>query len=542
MDRMLSSLANQTVMPMSMLVVLMFATLLIWGRWAALVDDDARYYYLGHRLWNGVTVGAGALGFLLWLVIPIFFVGMLICWLCMAGAVAAYCTVRNKKVEPGLRWTLSNNTFINAIRQKRQDKNLKVATLKFIVLGKIGKEIKPLPAPTDPRYAAHMAIEELLLKLLGHKGQRLEIAGDSSTFKIRLNVDGVEYPAPNMSPKEALAMIDYLKSQCGMDVEDRRKKATGQCTIETLELGIHDLIIHTSGSTKTLELSALVDPAKNLDYELNKIGLLDNQLAQLAPVLADPSGLVLIASPARHGRSATLYSVTRTHDPYMLNVHIVESRIELPLEGVHQTVVEQEALAKTIRTLMLQEPNVMMVANVDEAAAKTIVESDLKQTRVYAGLRADDTFKALMIWLRAVGDPGKAVRQLRAVVAQRLVRRLCETCSQAYKPDADALKKLNLPADRITQLFKSSGKVMVKNQPETCPTCNGLGYRGRLGAFEVMVLDDEARSLIIKDQGEQLRSHLRRNKMMLLQEAALAKAVAGQTSISEVMRALGKDK
>lgn len=125
------------------------------------------------------------------------------------------------------------------------------------------------------------------------------------------------------------------------------------------------------------------------------------------------------------------------------------------------------------------------------------------------------------------------------VIAQKLMRRLCHTCRVAYTPDPAALKKLNLPGgDKINKLYRASGKVQVKDKEEPCPNCHGLGYRGRTGVFEVMPIDDDARSYIRKGEADALRLHLRKQKMQYLQEAALAKVVSGVTDIKEVTRAM----
>jgi type II secretory ATPase GspE/PulE/Tfp pilus assembly ATPase PilB-like protein len=155
------------------------------------------------------------------------------------------------------------------------------------------------------------------------------------------------------------------------------------------------------------------------------------------------------------------------------------------------------------------------------------------------GIRADDTFQALRGWLKAAGDAGVAADGLSAVIAQRLLRRLCPVCRQSFQPEPAALKKLNLPADRIQQLYKASGKIYEGNREQVCPSCNGLGFLGRTAAFEILVIDTTSRQLIKQGNFEQVRSHQRKNKMLMLQEAALAKVVAGETSITEVMRVLG---
>jgi type II secretory ATPase GspE/PulE/Tfp pilus assembly ATPase PilB-like protein len=144
-------------------------------------------------------------------------------------------------------------------------------------------------------------------------------------------------------------------------------------------------------------------------------------------------------------------------------------------------------------------------------------------------------------WVKAVGDPKLGADALVAVLSQRLVRKLCTTCRVPYRPDPEALRKLNLPADRVAQLYKHSGQVLVKKEMQPCPACLGVAYSGRIGVFEVMVLDDQARALIVAGQLDQLRAYLRKQKMLWLQEAALARVVDGTTSIAEITRVLSKE-
>src|SRR5690606_17938884 len=145
---------------------------------------------------------------------------------------------------------------------------------------------------------------------------------------------------------------------------------------------------------------------------------------------------------------------------------------------------------------------------------------------------------ALRAWIQAVGDAKDASEAIGAVITQRLVRQVCPTCKLPYTPDPALLKKLNLPADKVTQFYKHSRQVLVKEQPQMCPNCMGIGYKGQLAVFEIMVLDDEARDLAAESHFDQLRTHLRKKRMMLLQEAALGKVVQGVTTISEITRVL----
>jgi type II secretory ATPase GspE/PulE/Tfp pilus assembly ATPase PilB-like protein len=233
-----------------------------------------------------------------------------------------------------------------------------------------------------------------------------------------------------------------------------------------------------------------------------------------------------------------------THDPYTQNVQTLEEEIESEMEGVrHERIppeMDDAAYNQRIKALLMREVAVMYVGKIANQQTVQMIADAADEVRFYVGLRQEDTFAALKAWSAAIGDPRTAANSLGGIVAQRLVRKLCTTCRVPYQPSADALRKINLPPDKVKQLFKHSGKVQVKDQIEPCPTCHGMGFQGMVPVFEVMPIDDAARKLIAAEEMDQLRSLLRRQGMLWLQEAALARAVEGVTSINEITRAMSR--
>jgi type II secretory ATPase GspE/PulE/Tfp pilus assembly ATPase PilB-like protein len=169
-----------------------------------------------------------------------------------------------------------------------------------------------------------------------------------------------------------------------------------------------------------------------------------------------------------------------------------------------------------------------------------LIAKQAEDTRFYISLPARDTISALKLWIKIVGDKRLAAESLSLIMSQRLTRRLCLTCRAPYHPDAAAMKKLNMTKETATHLYKASGKVVVKEEQSTCQDCHGLGYRGRIGVFEVMPVDREASSLIASGEGERLKAHLRKQHMVYLQEAALSKVVEGVSDIKEVTRIMAE--
>jgi type II secretory ATPase GspE/PulE/Tfp pilus assembly ATPase PilB-like protein len=511
------------------------------GFWASLVttlDKDIAQFHLGRNLWNSVHVGVGVVAFVLWLLLP-FWLGLVLTVLFVGGALVGYHFYRDPKVPDHARWRLSMDSFRQMV--KKHDEEAALKGVSVAVIAKDGKPVTP-PGRDDPRLPAHEAMEKMLDFAIPRDAERVEIVVDATQALAVVEIDGVRYPQTKMDPQLGAALIDYIKQQAGMDLADRRKKQTAKLKIKA-ESGPHTLELTTSGSTRGLNLVIEVDPGSRQSRKYEVLGVLDLQRQALEQALdGQDGGVVLVVSPPDHGLTTTLYTLTSRHDPYTQNIMTLEEHVALELEGVtHGTIrtgPDAPPLAQQLNAILLREPKVMLISQVTEAAIAKVIAEHSKDVRFYAGLRQPDTFTALKAWVGAIGDAGEASANLRAIIAQRLVRRLCTTCRQPYQPDAAALKKMNLPADRVKEMYKHSGKVLVRDVEQPCPACLGLGYRGRTAVFEIMALDDQARALIAQNQMEALRTHLRKHKMLWLQEAGLFKAVEGATSIAEVTRVL----
>lgn len=520
--------------------VLFGAVMLGWAKWATIVDKDAFYYHQARKSWNIINAVAGLAALMFMVFMPLFFSGFFLALGAVVGAGLSYARTRNASVPADSKWTLNFKSFQESMDKRREQKADTRAAIKFKAADNAPPEFKHAPDQGDPRYEAFILAESIIILALRQGAQSIDLVTVDNQFVSALNIDGVEYKQGKLPPNHALAAIDYLKAVCGMEVADRRKKQQGHCKIDAGELGQHTLGVHTIGSTKGMQCSILIDPAKQVSIPHTDLGLTEGQSQILKSLVDDGKGTVLVAAPPGHGRTTTLYALTVLHDPYTSDIHTLESQTERELEGVHQNVVESGEMAAKLSSLLLRDPQVVTLTNIgDGETARAVAKSGIDGPRIYAGLRADDALTALKMWLKAVDDPAAVARSLKGVIAQRLLRKLCPVCRQKYKPEPAALSKLNLPPDRIKELYKAGGKVQVRNKLEPCPACHGLGYKGRVGAFEILFFDNDIRALIQQGKLDQIRPALARHKTLWLTEASLAKVVAGHTSISEVTRVFG---
>lgn len=515
----------------------------LFGLWAwavAWLDKDVATYHMPRQLWNGLFIIVGVLAFWLWLAIPFFWLGILVTSIMILANFAGYHFYRNSRVPDDRQWSFSLDPFRTKLDAYHHAQAEKLASIKII--NSQGKTVD-VPLQNDPLAPVHAVLAKLMDFALPRGANRIDIVTDTTKTTLVAHIDGVTYPQPDIEAAHGLALTDYLKLHAGMDVQDRRRKQKGNLKIDADSLGKHKLQISTSGNNRGVALSIEINPGGVSGRKLEDLGMLESQLAQLKPMLDnEPGKIVLVTALSKQGVTTTLYTLAARHDPYTQNVLAMEETFEIELEGVTNEAIKTGPEAKTvadqINSVMLREPKVLILGQLSDPDTAKVLARFANETRMYVGLRQGDTTLALRAWIQAVGDPKLAADGIGGVITQRLIRQVCPTCKIGYKPDPALLKKLNLPADKVTEFYKHSGQVIIKEKPQVCPNCQGIGYKGQLAVFEVMVLDDEARALAAESHFDQLRTHLRKQRMILLQEAALGKVVQGLTTISEITRVL----
>lgn len=518
--------------------VLILATFMPWA-WlvSSKLEKDAIPLRLNVNAFNiaYMACGVGALAVMLF--VPIFWIGWPMGIVVLAAPVYVYVQVRNRAVPEKNRFTLSGKALTAKLTTGRAVKHTE-ASLRFVDAK--GGEHKA-PRKDDPRHAVHMGVEDLIMPSLEARVSRLELAVGPRGAAVTQMIDGVRYKREAPPPETAVPMIDYLKEIAGLNVEDRRRRQTGEVRVR----GPIDaeVALVTAGSSSGQELRIVFNPAKQVLKPIDGIGLLPSQLEAIR-AFEEPHarhGVFLFGAPRGHGLTTTGYALTGRHDAYTSNVKTLEREIEARLDGVDQVRWDPSNPAvdypSNLQSIIRRDPDVVLLAPLTEPeTARIAAEPGMEGPLLYVPQRAASITEQIRDWAKLVGDLKKAMRPLSVVMNQRLLRHVCPNCRQAYQPSADQLRKLNLPAEKIKQLYQAGGKVQVKNKIETCPVCAGSGYFGQIGVFQVMVVGDETRRLLMAGDLKAALAQARRNKMVYLQEAALRQVVDGLTTIEEVVR------
>jgi len=518
--------------------------------WAILIskvfDKHAARFFLPRENWNVVHLAVGLVAFFVAILMPMrtelaFWMGMLAVVFLLAIDVFVFMHMANKdeRVPEEFHLKLDFSSFTEAKAKRVAEKKQGKVEL---VMRASDKSVLAPPNMDQPEFATRVAAETMFLKGLDARASQMDIAptGKDNAYQVSYIVDGVRQPGDILAGPDALKVIDIWKTAAKLDLQERRRKLETALTVERGE-SRKKVRVTTSGTQTGLRMTLLVDPEGQVRRKEADLGLLEPQMAEIKALVADGRGIVLISAPPDAGRTTTLYAITKMHDAYTKNVQTVELDIQDSMEGVRQNKFDPQSegpeFSTLVRSILRRDPDVVSIAELPDAStAKEIAKADYERMRVYVSLPTENSMKALAAWLKAVGENDVAVKNLKGVISQRLVRKLCTNCRLAYQPSADTLKKLGLPADKVKQLYKKGGQVLIKNKPEVCPLCAGVGYSGQEGVFEVFAFQPAELAAIGTGDIATLRTELRKRGQPTIQQAAIKKALDGVTSVEEVAR------
>lgn len=517
--------------------------------WAWLVsnvfDKHAMRFFLGREKWNLVhmVMGCAAVAALVLMPVPGiagFAAGYGAMLLILAADILVFVFVTNRddeRVPEGSKLRLDFSKFAEARQHKAAAKH--AATVALQISGPGGRTVLA-PDKESPEYEIRIAAEQIFIAGSRMGAFQTDIAPAQDGYQVSYLVDGVRQAGERIPAPTAVKVIDFWKSAAGLDVEDRRRRLTGKVNVKTEAESI-DTRVTAMGSKGGMRLTLTANPSAAVRIKAENLGLLDMQYEAVRTLASEEEGVVLLGAPTHGGRSTTLYAMLKLHDAYTSNVQTVEMEPQDSLEGIRQIQFEPykegSEYSVTVRSVLRRDPDVVGIAELpDEATAREVAMADVERTRIYVSLSIDSALSATQLFAKAVGDPAKAAACLRGVIAQRLARKLCENCRVPYAPPPEMLKKLGLPADKVKQLFKKGGQVLIRNKPEICPVCQGLGYKGQTGLFEVFRIGPAERAMVKDQNWSGLRAEFRKQGLPDIQQAALRKAVEGVTSIEEISR------
>ncbi|HVS70430.1 MAG TPA: ATPase, T2SS/T4P/T4SS family [Phycisphaerae bacterium] len=523
------------------------ASLVIWARFSTFVSEDVNKNLVKQKEvpWNLGVMGILLLMFVVWVSMPSFWIALPLNLIIVGVFIAIYWKVRVEALGPVEGHLLKG--FMASMNARREKSALKknAAQAQLMYFRKNDQQF-PLPRADDPLAAGLAAGDQLMTAALNRRAELVELAPTDAGYSCMMITDGFPSPQPAQTRQTGESAVQFFKTLAGLSLEERRKPQIGLFKTRDPEGASTTWTVRTSGSTAGERVSLSANEKSQWEFKLETIGLSTDQLAQLKTLTSDTKGVVVVATPKGHGRTSTLYALVRGHDAFTNSIYMFESNPQADIEGVSSVKFEptgDTSYAKMLGSIILKDPTILMAADVNDAAAADQVVRFAAEGRVYVGLSAVDSFAGLERWLSMATDREQAVDTIRAVVAERLVRMLCPTCKVPYQADESTLKRLNLPIGKNIQAFKANtGPILDKKGNKImCPDCGGVGFRGRTGIFEVLIVNDEMRKALAANANvTQLKAIARKHNMILLVEHGIRKFAAGITAINEVTRVVGE--
>jgi type IV pilus assembly protein PilB len=379
-------------------------------------------------------------------------------------------------------------------------------------------------------------VNVILMSAISQGASDIHIEPYEKEYRIRYRIDGILYNrmSPPMKMKDAIT--SRIKIMAKLDIAEKRLPQDGRIKIRFSDNGVTRDIDFRVSCLPTLFgekiVLRLLDKSK-LMLDMTKLGFEDESLKKLEHAISKPWGMVLVTGPTGSGKTNTLYSSISKLNTPETNIMTAEDPVEFNLAGVNQVNVKESIglnFAAALRSFLRQDPNIILVGEIrDFETAEIAVKAALTGHLVLSTLHTNDAPSTINRLMNMGIEPFLVASSLNLVCAQRLVRRVCESCKVVDEVPPQALEQIGFTAEeaRTVKAYKGSG----------CEKCNKTGYKGRVGLYEVMEITDELRELVLVGASAlELRRKAIEEGMITLRGSGLRKISAGVTSIEEVLR------
>jgi len=378
-----------------------------------------------------------------------------------------------------------------------------------------------------------------IIKLVNHiitqavRGQASDIHIEpyEHNLKVRFRLDGILYDFLSLPRKIHPHMVSRVKIMAGLNIAEKRLPQDGRIEIKigNRQVDLRVSSLPTSYGERIV-LRLLEKGARLL--ALNDIGLNEHNLTQLKQLLTLSHGIILVTGPTGSGKTTTLYSALNHINSPEKNILTIEDPIEYRLEGIGQMQVNPKiglTFSSGLRSMVRQDPDVILVGEIrDLETAEIAIQAALTGHLVFSTLHTNDAPSAITRLIDMGIEPFLVSTAVRAIIAQRLVRILCPHCKQQYRPSAIEAQQLGL---------NDKEKEITIGQAKGCEHCLNTGYKGRTGIFELIVINNELQSLILKSSDANvIRNKAIQGGMKTLRQDGIEKVLKGLTTVSEVLR------
>jgi len=356
----------------------------------------------------------------------------------------------------------------------------------------------------------------------------IHIEPEMEVLRVRYRIDGILHEVHSLPKKLQNAVISRIKILAEMDIAENRRPQDGKIRVK-LENKDLDIRVSTFPTVHGENVVMRLLDRSSILLGLKDLGFTKENLEIFSRMILQPNGIILVTGPTGSGKTTTLYSALSTISSMEKNIITIEDPVEYELPLIRQTQVNPKAditFANGLRSILRQDPDVIMVGEIrDKETAEVAIQASLTGHLVFSTLHTNDAPSSLTRLIDMGLEPFLISSSLILVVAQRLVRQICPKCKEEYSPTPAALQNLGL--DAKTRFFRGKG----------CPACKNSGFLGRIGIFEVLVLNETIRKMVEeKNSADAIKKKAIELGMKSLREDGLEKARLGLTTIEEILR------
>ena len=382
-------------------------------------------------------------------------------------------------------------------------------------------------------------VNDILFRALQLRASDIHVHPYETKIQIRYRIDGILYDTLSLNRNVLSLIISRIKVMAGMDIAERRMPQDGRCSVRLGQREVDLRVSTVPTSYGERAVLRVLDKSTAL-YGLNELGLWKEDLKKFDSLLSKTHGVIFVTGPTGSGKSTTLYACLQRINSAEKNIMTIEDPIEYQLEGISQMQVAAKKgmnFANTLRHVLRQDPDVIMVGEVrDVETARMAIQSSLTGHLVFSTLHTNDSAGAITRLLDFGVEPYLVSSSVIAVLAQRLVRRICSDCKQEHQPTDHELRELGLlninGSAQENKFYDGAG----------CDRCFQTGYRGRTGVYELMLINEELQDLIYKTETAGAIKRVAINSgLQTLRMDGARKVMTGITTIAEILRVTQAD-
>jgi type II secretory ATPase GspE/PulE/Tfp pilus assembly ATPase PilB-like protein len=548
---------------------------LAWVRTCWWVDHDCHETGLSRAKWNPIVLLCGMAGLALVWIVPVFWASCLALVTLYLAPALLYVGTRNEVVPPDKRvltpqhlQQLASRYLNLKFAKKLGDSRDKAIPVRFIGKSADSRDTDPnrvRRAQESPQYRQAL---ELVYNAILQRATDIHMEPTRDVMTVRYRIDGMLQAITPFDRSEGDAVLNIFKVLSALDITEKRQAQDGSFSAEvqtvpestiggrdsmnepTLQPRVLtrqvDFRVATAGSVVGEKMVMRILDRSRAISDLARLGMREKMRDHIRSIVGQPHGMFIVCGPTGAGKSTTLYACLSEIDRYTKNVITVENPVEYHIDNVTQIEInpkQGKTFAGELRSILRQDPDVIYIGEIrDHETAEIACQASQTGHMVFTTLHANDTILALGRLLELGVKPFMVSSSISGILGQRLVRVLCPKCKVGYKPNPEMLRRAGLPADRIKLFYRPPKNGTGKDDDEEdekpkCPYCNGTGYRGRTGIFELFVMTEKIREMVKDNPNlDAIRHEAMRGGTILLSQDGIRVVIEGETSIEELLR------